>query len=323
MSKIDVGTALKSLDIGQSISAYTGVVLHAENSDGNSVEFTAGDTSGYVLEVSCPTGSQEMADAIYASLALRGATYQSFQAETVHIDPAFELGDSLTANNTDAVIWATKMPYGRLMAPSLGAPLEEEIDHEAPYKTKQEREFSREKEYTRAQLAITATQISAKVSKTGGDPSSFGWVLTDHDWTLTANNSTVLKATSEGLEVRGKITATSGTIGGVTIRNGVLSGITSTNIAAGGIVGGETGSLSHESLSTWNMNGGIQTNLGYGASYGLATTQGSGSRPSYFSSGILYAANAFQCPGSFQVGTTFVSLKSTTVGGTTINYVGY
>ncbi|MBR6710798.1 MAG: hypothetical protein IKI81_04635 [Selenomonadaceae bacterium] len=293
------------------------MVLHAENADGNSVEFTAGNTNGYVLEVSCPVGSQEMADAIYASLALRGATYQSFQAESVHIDPAFELGDSLTANSTDAVIWATKMPYGRLMAPALGAPLEEEIDHEAPYKTKQEREFSREKEYTRAQLAITATQISAKVSKTGGDPSSFGWVLTDHDWTLTSNNSTVLKATSAGLEVSGHITATSGTIGGVTIRNGVLSGITSTNIAVGGITGGEGGSIESAGLTTWNMAGGINTNLNYGAAYGLATTQGSGSYPNVFNCNNLVHHGRFM-----SVGGSVCQLLTKTIDGVTITYLG-
>lgn len=317
LSKITVGTALKSLDLGQSISAYTGVVLHAENADGNSVEFTAGNTNGYVLEVSCPVGSQEMADAIYASLALRGATYQSFQAESVHIDPAFELGDSLTANNTDAVIWATKMPYGRLMAPALGAPLEEEIDHEAPYKTKQEREFSREKEYTRAQLAITATQISAKVSKTGGDPSSFGWVLTDHDWTLTSNNSTVLKVTSTGLQVSGSgtfsgtITATAGVIGGVRIENGVLSGIR----------GGSDGNLADATLSNWNMESGINTNLGYGASYGVATNAWTGAFNNWFTAGTVRAAS------QFVYGATTVSWRSAVVKGATgndvtINYLG-
>ena len=181
----------------------------------------------------------------------------------------------------------------------------------------QVRDFSREKEYTRAQLAITATQISAKVSKTGGDPSSFGWVLTDHDWTLTSNNSTVLKATSAGLEVSGHITATSGTIGGVTIRNGVLSGITSTNIAVGGITGGEGGSIESAGLTTWNMAGGINTNLNYGAAYGLATTQGSGSYPNVFNCNNLVHHGRFM-----SVGGSVCQLLTKTIDGVTITYLG-
>lgn len=284
---------MKSLDVGQSIPAYTGVILHAENANGNNVDYSAGDTTGYVLETSSPVGTQEMANAILASLSLRGATYQSFQAETVHIDPAFELGDTLAANNTDAIIWASKLNYGRQMAPALGAPLEEEIDHEFPYVSKQEREFTREKEYTRAQLAITATRISAMVSKTGGDPSSFGWELTDHDWTLKSNGSTVFKADSSGVTVTGHITATSGTIGGVTIRNGVLSGITSTNISPGGINGGDGGSLSEHSISDYNVTQGINSGVGYGASYGMAL---SGVTPAtqYFLTSLIYQGRGVQ-----------------------------
>ncbi len=62
-----------------------------------------------------------------------------------------------------------------------------------------------------------ATDITAKVGKTGGTSSSFGWTLTDSQWTLQSNNETVLKANSSGLEVSGKVTASSGTIGGWTI----------------------------------------------------------------------------------------------------------
>ena len=69
----------------------------------------------------------------------------------------------------------------------------------------------------------TATQISAKVSKTGGDPSSFEWNLTDSSWKLKSKGSTVLNATASGVEITGKITATSGEIGGFTIEDGYLS----------------------------------------------------------------------------------------------------
>jgi len=71
-------------------------------------------------------------------------------------------------------------------------------------------------------LQQTATEISAEVShkvdETLGDSSSsFGWSLTSTGFHIYSNASEVVKITSNGLEVNGKITSTSGTIGGFTI----------------------------------------------------------------------------------------------------------
>lgn len=74
-----------------------------------------------------------------------------------------------------------------------------------------------------AQLKIQADLIEAKVSKTGGEASSFGWSLTDSDWTIKGDGRDILKASKAGLEVYGKITATSGKIGGFDIRSNYLS----------------------------------------------------------------------------------------------------
>ena len=65
----------------------------------------------------------------------------------------------------------------------------------------------------RSSITQNANSIAAKVSKSGGSSASFGWTLTDNSWTLTSGNTTVFKATSAGIEVRGKITAISGFIG--------------------------------------------------------------------------------------------------------------
>lgn len=78
-------------------------------------------------------------------------------------------------------------------------------------------------ETLRAALNIQAGEISAKVDRKGGDNASFGWTLTADGWTLTSNGGTVLKADKSGLSVTGKITATSGVIGGLTIKDGYLS----------------------------------------------------------------------------------------------------
>ena len=61
------------------------------------------------------------------------------------------------------------------------------------------------------------------MTKTGGDSSSFGWELLNDSWTVKANNTTVFKVTKSGAEVRGKITALSGKIGGFDIQSDYLS----------------------------------------------------------------------------------------------------
>ena len=68
-----------------------------------------------------------------------------------------------------------------------------------------------------------ATQIAAKVSSSGGSSSSFGLSLTASGFKLYSGSKTVLNCTSSGMEVSGKITATSGKIGGFDIQSDYLS----------------------------------------------------------------------------------------------------
>ena len=84
-----------------------------------------------------------------------------------------------------------------------------------------------------ASIDTLADSISAKVSKTyGSSSSSFGWSLTSSGFYLYSNATTVMKVTSSGLEVSGKITATSGYIGKFAIgTNGNLSLSTTDNMS--------------------------------------------------------------------------------------------
>jgi uncharacterized protein YoxC len=65
-------------------------------------------------------------------------------------------------------------------------------------------------------LQQTATEISATVShkvdeSLGDSSSSFGWSLTSTGFHIYSNATEVVKITSSGLEVNGKITSTTGT----------------------------------------------------------------------------------------------------------------
>lgn len=74
-----------------------------------------------------------------------------------------------------------------------------------------------------SELTQQADAISARVTKTGGSASTFGWNLDSASWSLKSNNAEVLKATKNGIEIRGKIVATSGKIGGFDILSNYIS----------------------------------------------------------------------------------------------------
>lgn len=187
-----------------------------------------------------------MADNILEDI--RGFQYQPYVAEDSRLDPAAELGDAVTANRVHGGIYSQSIKFGPRLTATVSAPADEELDHEYPYVSKQERKVTRslrqltaelkvqaglisaevtdrrtETEKLFAQLAVQSGQIAAKVERTGGDPSSFGWVLDDSSWTIKANSMDILKATKSGLEVYGKVTATSGRIGGFDITADALS----------------------------------------------------------------------------------------------------
>jgi hypothetical protein len=210
------------------------------------IEYSAGTDLGRTLRLTNPWGTPEMAENILQSI--RGFQYQPYSAEGAHLDPAAELGDGVTVNNVYGGIYTRALKFGPLLTATVAAPEDEEINHEYPYKSKPNKEITREAKLIRASLSVQAArisaeikdrtaadeeigsilelqagQISAKVNKTGGAASSFGWVLDDASWTIKANSRDVLKATKDGLEIYGKITATSGKIGGFDIQSNYLS----------------------------------------------------------------------------------------------------
>ena len=120
---------------------------------------TAGDDTGLELSADCPYATQEMADAVLAQL--RGYTYQAYAAGAVNIDPAMELGDSITAGSVYSVI-------GRVTDhgdgyPDVGAPGEEELEDEYPSAGPMTQAFDRKIAQTRSAITKTAEEIRLEV----------------------------------------------------------------------------------------------------------------------------------------------------------------
>lgn len=249
-TKVALGKEVSSLDVSPQFEAYSGVEIIVDEE----TSYFAGNRNGRVLTIQNEWGTQAQANNILADLQAKGFQYQPYTADGAILNPAAEIGDGITIEDTYSGIYTIHKNFGWLMKSDISAPQDEEIDHEYPFEPKQDRVYKREIAEAHAQIAInadsisaevlratnrenalqssitqTATEISATVlKKSGGSSSSFGWTLTDSSWMLTSNRNTVFKADRNGVEVSGKITATSGKIGNFNIgANAIWNNISS------------------------------------------------------------------------------------------------
>lgn len=374
--KIAVGKEVESFETSPQFDAYSGVVI--VDSEGN--EELVGTDTGRTITI--PGITREQAQAILADLTGSGFQYQPYTASNAILNPAAELGDGVTINGTYSGIYKMSRNYSPLMTADIEAPQDEEIDHEYPYEPKRDRIFKREiaqamtrisqtedaitleaqratdaEGVLRSSINQTASEVSAKVSQTGGNNSSFGWSLTSSSFDLYSGGSRVFRATSSGVEISGRITATSGYIGNgsqgfaitaSSIYNGmsyINSGSSGIYIGTDGIAlgGGRFKVTSSGSVSATNMV--LTGTLNIGGSNITAAALRSGAQSAYnnsstWSTGAGYGYNYnratqngttsypayFKC-GELRVGGLFLSGRfdwgGKTIGTTTIiDYYG-
>ena len=237
---------VKSLDTAPETDGYSGVAIFAgQDEAGNNIEYFAGDRSGKVLEVTNEWGSQAQADAIYRKI--RGFRYQPYKAAGTTIDPSVEIGDAVTIADTYGGVFLRATDY-RDTTSDLEAPSNEEIEHEFQIQSPTNRQYERFTRSVRSSLSITATKIAAevearekadtairatlsvqadaieaRVTKEGGNSSSFGWKLLNNSWTVSGNGKDIFTVNRNGAKVEGEIRATSGKIGGFDIQKDYLS----------------------------------------------------------------------------------------------------
>lgn len=264
---VPLGKQMESMDTSPQFQPYSGVEITVNEEE----SIFVGNRTGRVLEISNPWGTREQAQAILNSLNSTGFQYQPFSASGALLNPAAEIGDGVTINGIYSGIYKLSRNYGALMSADIEAPQDEEVDHEYPFEPQQDRVYKREIGEAKAQIKINqdsieaevlratqsegtlsslisqnATSINAKVSQTGGSTSTFGWSLLSNKFSLYAGNKEVFKCTSSGIEVNGKITATSGYIGngssGFTITaSAIYNGMGNINSGANGIYIGTNG----------------------------------------------------------------------------------
>ena len=225
---VNVLQRVDNVEVSPPFNTYSKVVISIDDD----TEASAGTSdTGRTLDLANPLfGSASVAQKTLNRL--QGIQYQPYKADGAILDPAAELGDAIEANGVFGGIYTRDRLFSRLMKASVSAPHDEEINHEFQFETPVERKLKRQMGDVKAEFEIQATQIAAKVSQVGGTNSSFGWTLTSTAHTWYSGNTQVMKVNSSGLEVKGKITATSGYIGNgsqgfeitsTAIRNGMES----------------------------------------------------------------------------------------------------
>lgn len=255
-TNFNIGNNAENYETSEIFDTYGRVdVVLGEDEEGNVITVSYPNipddqVGGRILTVDMPmctdtTLANTAAQRIYNSLTSGNQTgfqYQPMQATGTLADPSMEFGDSVDINGVHSGFYTRDVTFGRLMKTDLTSPSDEEIDHEYPYQDAQQRQITRTNKEMKAGLYVTsqaitaeasariaadatinatlsvqATQIAARVTKTGGNNSSFGWVLNDTSHTWYAGNQEVMRVNKNGLYVKGEISATKGVIGGFTI----------------------------------------------------------------------------------------------------------
>ena len=121
---------------------------------------TAGDDTGLEISADCPHATQAMVDSILAQI--EGYQYQAYSATDANIDPAAELGDSVTADGMESVI--ARMDDDGSGYVSLSAPGEEEMEDEYPAAGPMTQKFDRKLAETRSLITKTAEEIRLEVA---------------------------------------------------------------------------------------------------------------------------------------------------------------
>lgn len=239
---------VKSLDISPEQPAYSGVVIFAgQDGEGNNIEYSAGDRTGTVLEITNEWGSQAQADAIYQRI--KGYQYQPYRAIGCQLDPASEIGDAVAVKDKYGGVFKKSSIFGTYVITDVEAPSKDEVEHELQIQSPTNRRYERFTRSVRSSLSITAGKIAAevedrksaddllrasvninaeaieaRVNKESGDSSSdFWWKLLSTGWDVGTGSKTVFSVKKTGAYVDGEIRATSGKIGGFDIKSNYLS----------------------------------------------------------------------------------------------------
>ena len=210
---------MAQLDTSPSLAPVSKVILAVDSENA----YIAGDDTGRTIEVTCPYGTQEMANNILA--ALSSYTYTPAMAQDAILDPAAEIGDGLTMGGVYTVLAQSTLTFDGLMTSDAGAPGQAEQESEYKYQSPVIADIKWQLAETRALISKTSEEILLQVeNELEGLSSSFSVQLgqiqsqvTGLDGQMSSITQTVSSITSRVDGLEGDFTEVSVTLDGLTV----------------------------------------------------------------------------------------------------------
>ena len=136
-NKFFLGSGISSFqNLGKTKPVSKVVVVVDEDTSYTS---TKGDDTGYVLTVTNPYGTQQMADDLYE--VAKGYTYQGFKADQLMLPVTAELGDALTMRGVYGMLSNRSISFSPSFTANVATPWEQEVQHNYPYEGSYKKEI--------------------------------------------------------------------------------------------------------------------------------------------------------------------------------------
>lgn len=158
LDRIYIGKDLASLDFSPEFPPISKVVAK-RSSD---TWFESGDDTGRTLEFTNPWATQEMADSVLAQA--KGFVYKPFSGQDAVYPITAEIGDAVTIGSKYSFLAAAEIDYNALTVADISAPEDEELDHEYPFKTTEQKEADRENKRLYSLITKTDEEIRLYVT---------------------------------------------------------------------------------------------------------------------------------------------------------------
>lgn len=190
--KVFLGTRMAQLDTSPSLAPVSKVILAVDSENA----YIAGDDTGRTIEVTCPYGTQEMANNILS--ALSSYTYTPAMAQDAILDPAAEIGDGLTMGGVYTVLAQSTLTFDGLMTSDAGAPGQAEQESEYKYQSPVIADINWQLAETRSLISKTSEEILLQVeNELQGLSSSFSVQLQQIQSQVTGLNGQVSSITQK------------------------------------------------------------------------------------------------------------------------------
>ena len=173
MSDFYVGNRATSFSEFPEYNEYTRVSLYY---DSETLKATVGNDTGREMVLVSPflpintSECETLAQNILNELS--GFNYQPFKATGAELDPSADLGDTLTVGGIESFIGQLDTTFNQAFISDINTPSGDDIEHEYPYISQEQRKVEREIATTRSMITTTANEIRLEVSNELNDLSS-------------------------------------------------------------------------------------------------------------------------------------------------------